>query len=261
MTKPKKARGVGRPAGANPRTGAGGKGRVLSANISQKSRDLLEAEAARTGFSISQIADRWLQAAGEGAATYEARLGGDAAMVAAHERLAEISRLIEAQISDKLVSRVALRRAWERAVPLILPRAPLEQSMIAEMAQWQAAWASCHRVLDVLDNLGPADPVHQRARKAEVKLGGQTSIAIRMRSSPNSLQQAPDESVLRDLEALKEAGVSAGAEIDRAICLVRGCLAIQQSRHSQLDEALKLIDHIVDYLRGEGDRSPVDAKP
>lgn len=60
-TRPAPPRRVGRPPGPNPRKPKGGKGSQLSANITEELRAALEAEAERTGRSLSQVAELWME--------------------------------------------------------------------------------------------------------------------------------------------------------------------------------------------------------
>jgi hypothetical protein len=102
----------------------GGLGAILSARIAASTKALLESEAAKTGRTVSQIADLWLQQAAilnnmgqTGRSVSEAI----AAMVAFSQRIEEEGL---GDPGKELAARDALHAGWHRLVDISIPYTP-----------------------------------------------------------------------------------------------------------------------------------------
>jgi hypothetical protein len=161
MNQTGRAKRPGRPSSGTPKKGTGGKGRVLSANISQETRDWLEIEAERTGRSLSQIAERWLDEARKGNTTVEHLMGGYG-LVPVMMKLGEIARAVEDSGLEPEFRRDAIIAAWSHALDLLLPYAPDPgmRRIEEEIGRFRKA---CTAVLKAVDTAGADDPVYQAA--------------------------------------------------------------------------------------------------
>jgi hypothetical protein len=260
-----------------PRAGAGGKGKVLSANISPRARDLLEAEAARTGFSISQVADRWIVAAGEGAATYEQRIGGGPEVQAAFEKLARIVQAVERADPDAEFTTIALRAAIERSLPNLLRPHPHALAGLATALENHTAWADCGRVVAVLEAAPEDDPVVVRARQPLAGSGGLLGVlqerehlfealippsgiipepvgknTLRALTSPTFTPDFPGEIALNALQELYAAGETARTQVATAINSVRKCLDRETAAVARWMRAADFGRRVADAIAGSG---------
>lgn len=89
----------GRPRLIESADGAGSA--VLSARIRTETRKSLELEAARSGRSISQVADAWLSEGAASRSSLEAMLGG-IGVAAVMKRMIEVAHRIQAEIGDPM---------------------------------------------------------------------------------------------------------------------------------------------------------------
>ncbi len=157
MIEPVKNRG-GRP----PQGPKSGKGATLATRITAETREAIEAEAVRTGRSISQVAEMWLEEARKGRADYLSRMGGNTALAAAVETLVEAWRQIEAMIENPNEQRVATSAAWGRLAPLLVPPPFFEGNLHFARAELEF-WSRCDKVLNALRAAGPDDQAYQKA--------------------------------------------------------------------------------------------------
>ena len=219
----------GRPTTDTPKRALGGKGRLLSANISQETREALEKEAETTGRSISQIADQWLEEARNGRAQYLQLLGGSGRFAGAVERLALIARTVSERVGDHNSAEIALRAAWLKAIPKLFPM----HDRVAAIAGTDpsAPWKACHAALLAVEEAGADDPVFRRALEPLRSPGGPLTssvVAARLidvlspsRQADGRFLAVPDSRTVDALEALKVTGHTASAEIDHALKSVR----------------------------------------
>lgn len=221
MVEVKKA---GRPATADPKKGVGGKGRLLSANISQEIRDALEREAERTGRSISQTAELWLDDARKGRAAVET-IVGSFELVGVVAKLGQIAHSIKALPLDALEKRSALEAAWIATIPQILPWQP--NSRVQEYLSLENDFrAAITRVLSAIRDAPRTDPVAVRASEGmetrpDGLLGQRTirtgpSIEAILYSYSHNSSWAQAGPALTELRA---AGSTASAEIENALAI------------------------------------------
>ena len=86
--------------GGRPKTRLGApKSASFTARISQEIRDAMTAEAARTGRSIADVAEMWLEEARKGRATAEEVLGGGSASRALSD-MSQFAKLIERELGS-----------------------------------------------------------------------------------------------------------------------------------------------------------------
>jgi hypothetical protein len=201
-----------------------GKGSAVLIRVTQETRAALEAEADRTGRSLSQTAEIWLDAASKGQAEYMQRMGGSAEMAAAQETLASIKQAIDAAYPASEMARYALKEAWTTILPYIIPRGPPSPQAIARAIVEQEAWRACGQVLEALEAAGPGDPVYDRAR---LPLISETTL----QSEPEDLEKRLADALTAEnqfgtrhaklaLIELRAAGETAREEIDAALALV-----------------------------------------
>ena len=218
----KAARRAGRPITETPKAGVGGKGRVITINVSLEMREALEAEAERTGRPMSQIAERWMEDARRGRAQYDQLLGGDIAIASAVENLVRIARTVKAVVTDERFTSEALLVAWRTALPRLTPAAPITPETIKIALQADEVWEACDAVREAITAAGPSDPVYQRANETLYGQGlvGTTPLferlAIALTRSDDNL---PSAYVVAALAELRAAGPTARAEIDQALPL------------------------------------------
>jgi hypothetical protein len=225
------AKKVGRPAGAEPKRGIGGKGRLLSANISQEIRDALEREAGRTGRSISQTAELWLEDARRGRAAVETIVGGYE-LVTPVTQLGEIARRVAELDLPPLPRRAALIAAWQEAIRWILPAVANPQTEEYLDAQTRFC-ESVFNVLSVLNDTASSDPVALRAKEGTPTPSGLLGNLIP--SGPTLAE------ILRDaaqngswwtasgpLDELASAGATASSEIAEAKAAIAKVAALNK---------------------------------
>jgi hypothetical protein len=213
-----------------------GKGATLATRITAETREALDDEARRTGRSLSQVVETWLDRAREGRATYLDRLGGDPAIAAAVEKLALLARDVEmAPVPDALKAS-ALRAAWAAAIPLLdLPQAT-DPARIQEALALQQAWTACGKVVEALQTTNKEDPVYRRASQPLVSepkgiLGAQRTINEHLIDALSDEDLRHAEAALRELLA---SGSTARAEIDAALDAVQKLDGIARERTEDL---------------------------
>lgn len=112
---------------ANPKGPIRGKSANLATRITPETREALEREAVRSGRSLSQVAELWLELARQGKASEEAMLGGTA-VAPTIRAMIELAKLVEQNLGDPSKdrgSRMAIVEGWrmivERGVPFVPP--------------------------------------------------------------------------------------------------------------------------------------------
>ena len=224
----------GRPANETPKKARGGKGRQLSANISQKLWEMLASEAHETGRSISQIAEERLRESVEGRAAYLDRMGGSEELATAVGKLADIAIALRGQLSDPSLVHVAIAEAWAAAAMGVLPVPPMSHNSLADALQLYGISSACERIVAALQEAPDTDPVRQRALQPLESVGlvpfeafPQLVSALQPPSSQN-----PSPVLTRALEQLRAAGPTAGADIDLALSEIRR-LSVRAARFAQ----------------------------
>lgn len=101
--------------GGRPKTRLGApKSASFTARISQEIRDAMTSEAARTGRSIADVAEMWLEDARRGRASVDAQLGGSKA-ASVLRQMASLAVLVEKHVGDPDTSKAAqfaLMEGW-----------------------------------------------------------------------------------------------------------------------------------------------------
>ena len=150
-------------------TGArGGKPTAFTARITAELREALDAEAARKGLTVGQVAQAWMDEARQGRAAYSERVGGSGVAVA-FDQLAAVARAIRAEVGDPAasdVNRAALLAAWKAILPQALPLAPAHRATADWRRAEQALAEACRRYVDALEKLPPDDPAVVAAQSA-----------------------------------------------------------------------------------------------
>jgi hypothetical protein len=223
MTEREKKRG-GRPA-QGPKSG---KGATLATRITAETRAAIEAEAERTGRSISQVAELWIEEARKGHGQYLDRLGGDPVLAAAIEKLVEIGRAVRDREPDPALWRVMVLAAYRAALPKLIPPTVTPQLLAAAL---DASTLSdlCVQAVKVIEQAPDEDPVKVRALQAFEPRSSLNGALFRLgalgslptKSLVNMLVdwsgRFPDQSLVDALEELRRAGSTAAAEIDKAL--------------------------------------------
>lgn len=145
-----KLESVGRPpSGASPRPKSG-KGRQLSANITQRMRDELESEAVATGSSMSQVVELWLE---EGRKMRDGVAGVPGAETI--RAMIAFGRLIETEIGDprsNVEARDALLAGWRLLVDRALPHTPDSVQGIAYRGKRRSLVTFCDDINERIQN-------------------------------------------------------------------------------------------------------------
>lgn len=153
--------------GANARKPKSGKGSVLQARITEETRQALEAEAARTGRSLSQAAEVWLDDARKGRAGLHDLLGG-LGVAEALIAMADFARTVEAQPDlghpgKDLLARDALLAGWAAMLPRLLPLTPDTNEGVQVKLNRDALENACRTALHALFALPEDHPALQAA--------------------------------------------------------------------------------------------------
>ena len=237
----------GRPPKQGERPDKPGLGAILSARITDENRAALEAEADRTGRSISQIADRWLDDARKGRAQLHDMAGGDHAVAGAIQKLAEIARTVSENEADPELARVALLAAWRSAISDVVPPASVNPSGLATGMAAYAAWEACDPVWHCLLAADQNDPVAKRASLPPGQFAGAGTEQIKILGAPSLLYELmdqkgryPGKQTVEALEQLRSAGMTARAEIDAALPVVRSFVETYDAKLKLHDSARRL---------------------
>jgi hypothetical protein len=111
--------------GGRPKTRLGApKSASFTARISQEIRDAMTEEAARTGRSIADVAEMWLEEARKGRATADEVLGGGSAARALGD-MAKFARLVESELgspAESVSARTAMLAGWREIAATALPQ-------------------------------------------------------------------------------------------------------------------------------------------
>ncbi len=226
-----------RKGGRPPQGPKSGKGATFTTRITAATRDALADEAERTGRSVSQVAEIWLDEARNGRAQYHQLLGGTPELAAGIEKLVEIARAVDHLFPEKDLAHFALRAAWGAALGAVVPRPSLTADGLkeaeADYRQTLEAWEACQAVLNAIEHAGEDDKVFRRAREPLRSSGGvlaDTIVAENLASllvynSRNAFTVGvpPGPQVSEALKQLRAAGDTAKSEIATAIALVRAC--------------------------------------
>lgn len=150
----------GRPRKAESRPQRAGAGSLLSAQISVELRERLEAEARRTGLSLSKIAERWLEI-GEKGDMIE-RAGGLGPAVAL-DRLASMGARVRRDLgkdpSDDEYARRVLLAAWRYMLTASFPPATNDPLWSTLIAIGPEVVERCRQLLGAVATLSDDDPV------------------------------------------------------------------------------------------------------
>lgn len=127
---PEASKRRGRP----PKGPKSGKGHTLTTRITAETREALEAEAERTGRSISQVAEIWIEDGRKGALAQVEALGGPglAPLLLAFARMATAIQAWEGASNEKLA---AVLQALEETVRSTLLQDLFEQALVIAAAE------------------------------------------------------------------------------------------------------------------------------
>lgn len=102
----------------------GGKGYQLGARITQELREALDAEASRTGRSLSQVVELWLEDARKGRASAEEQMGGRE-VAPVFRAMSAAAQEIEAMYGPPSAdwrAHAAMLGAWSAIARTLLPK-------------------------------------------------------------------------------------------------------------------------------------------
>ena len=219
-----------RPPGRPPQGPKSGKGHVLTTRITAETRAALEAEAERTGRSISQVAEIWLDDARNGRADLRGLLGGTQ-LAASIERLVQIAKDVQA-VTKPDVWHSALLAAWTSALPSVVPYEGRGVSPIKIQAQSRNVWEACQAMLAVIDTAPADDPVRVKLYAPAGADGGGSILAHILRAELHGHWDLGPA-----LHRLAEAGPTARAEIQQAIMADLLLEIMMDERRAQRAEA------------------------
>ena len=204
--------------GEGPKRPKRGKGSAVLIRVTQGTRTALEDEAERTGRSLSQTAEIWLDAASKGNAEYHALLGGTQ-LAAAIEKLVQIARTVAAAeravaAADRIepdMRHTALLAAWRQALPAVMPQETVGALELEYKAQKSRAWDAYEAMLSVIDEAPDSDPVRSLFYSRPDPQGGGVGAVGRVLMARDGWVR------VGDLRKLQGVGGSAEAEIKAAI--------------------------------------------
>lgn len=131
----------------------------LTMRMTRDTRDRLEAAANAEGRSVSEMAERWLDLAADGAAGLEQRLGGGGVSEALLA-MADFAAEVRGQVGDpgtQLVARDALLAGWAKMISAALPFTPdTQEGVAARMARVEAR-AAARALLEALLQTAESD--------------------------------------------------------------------------------------------------------
>jgi len=134
-----------------------GKGSAVLIRVTQETRDALDAEVERTGRSLSQVAEIWLDEARRGRAAYQALLGGTK-MAAAIEQMVDLAAAVEATAQPEQF-KFALMQAWKIAIPEILPTVTIDTEDTELFQRARTVRDKIDTALNVIKAAEDSDPV------------------------------------------------------------------------------------------------------
>ena len=148
--------------GRPPKGPKAGKTATLATRITAETRAAIEAEAERTGRSISQVTEIWLDEARKGRAAVDQLLGGP--MVAsAVRRLIEVAQALQTAAPDLEFKERALAAAW-RAELLFMPLRSAPTASYIAMAEGAAeVIIAIEDLISWIKQLPPGDRLRERA--------------------------------------------------------------------------------------------------
>ena len=245
--------------GRPPRGPISGKSSTLATRITPETRRALDEEAVRTGRSVSQVVEIWLDEAKKGRAEYLQRMGGSAARAAVFEKLLAIAQAIDQEVADKELRTVALRSGLTRAISELFPERIIVKDRLAAWDRASKAWDACLRVLEALDGAEMTDPVRKRALEPLMEPGGAVSSrlidkrladVLKKPSAVNPLLGigSPDQDVKVALDSLRSAGPTARAEIDLALKLVNDVISRETVAQARIRDAASIGESIADAI-------------
>lgn len=211
MTVNKRAGRAGRPAAAEPKGARGGRGRAVTLNVSQEVRDSLESESARTGRSMSQVAEAWLQIG--------SCVQGLPAIETAFKALADIARAVDQGEGDKFTAHFATISAMQEALPAAMGPAPVSPLALAGMYENEAIVAALVAVAVAIDAAPKSDPVRERVSKPP-SCGGQESIRDLLGLAERGFPPREVHVLIQGLLDLEDAGALAAQRIHDALELL-----------------------------------------
>jgi hypothetical protein len=159
--------------GGRPKTRLGApKSASFTARISQEIRDAMTEEAARTGRSIADVAEMWLEDARRGRASVEALLGGSKA-AGALKQMASLAVLVERHVGDANANRAAqfaLIEGWamlaRTALKPLLPTS-LELAVTAARMNVYRSYVEAFKVSNMYYEVAEAQSESASAREIE----------------------------------------------------------------------------------------------
>jgi len=231
----------------------GGKGSALLVRVDGDIRAALDAEAEKTGQSLSQIAERRLMESIQGEATYEDRLGGDPVVIRAVEQLVAISRQIDAAIADKRIAYFTLRETWLKVIPRVLGAAPISPEAMASMPaqdKYAAVGAALQQIARRLRGATADDPVLVAA--CQPIASGVEGTILHVLSDRRGLYPKHGYAayIAAALTKLSEAGETARAEIEAAQVALQPILAWEKADSVAKDQASEVADRLMAIIVG-----------
>lgn len=261
--------------GRPPQGPKSGKGATLATRITAETRQAIEAEAERTGRSISQVVELWLEDARKGHADFLQRFGGHPQIANAAEKIAEIARTIKGAEQDPELADVALRAAWGHALPVLLhTTSALGGRWLSNSSENYNAWVACGHVVKVLETAPTDDLVSVRARapferpeglfdtpavddhlfKSLIPFDGvipeEGGNALRDMHTDAFFGDPPGKVALLALKTLRLAGTTASTEIEIAMKRVQDCMDREEIEKAQFAKAADFGRRIADAITG-----------
>lgn len=201
-----------------------GKGATLATRITAATRAALDEEAGRSGRSVSQVAEIWLDEARNGRAALKDLVGGYD-MVPVFEKLGMIASAVKVAVPDPQARRVALQSALALALTFVLPQTPSPVFRQLE-DDTERLKGLCATILEEIEAAGEGSAVYEAALRPveEFMEGVPGSLLGRLRSGAtvalivrSACETGARIDLKRALEKLSASG--AGASVSEAISI------------------------------------------
>jgi hypothetical protein len=145
----------------------GGKGSVMTARITSEMRDALEAEAARTGRTLAQVAELWMEQARSGHATVDDLLGLPG-VGEIFRRMILFANALRAEGFDATTdsgARAALVSGWQGIIARAVPPARPSEPDLELAARRKGTMEAASNLLSALAETAKTDPENDIVRQ------------------------------------------------------------------------------------------------
>jgi hypothetical protein len=236
--------------GRPPKGPKSGKDATLATRITAATRQALDEEAARSGLSLSQVVELWLDEARENRRKNQ---GAPADVITAAGKLVALGAAIHRNIDDKRLAHYVLVEAWLKAVPIVLGGAPISPEAMASLpdqAKYVAAGEALQQLSRRLRRAAADDPVVVAASKPIVQ--GVEATTLHALSDRRGFYLMPGRPgyLGAALTRLSRAGETANAEIETAQMALQPILEWERADSIAKDQASDIAQRLMAIIVG-----------